>query len=150
MTIKLYYTASDNNQLTKVIELTQTLTGALRNESDIVRPQILIECESVSDSNYAYIPEFHRYYFIREVESIRNGLWLIQLESDPLMSFRTSIAQLEVILQESETSNIDDYLADSRVWITKVKDKTSIIQFPSGLSETGDFILITAGGNVNV
>ena len=150
MTIKLYYTASDNNQLTKVIELTQTLTGALRNESDVVRPQILIECESVSDSNYAYIPEFNRYYFIREVESIRNGLWLIQLESDPLMSFRTSISQLEVILQESETSNIDDYLTDSRVWIAKVKDKTSILQFPSGLSETGDFILITAGGNVNV
>ena len=146
MTIKLYYTASDNNQLTKTIELTQTLTGALRNESDIVRPQILIECVSVSDSNYAYIPEFHRYYFIREVESIRNGLWLIRLESDPLMSFRTSINQLQVILQETENVGVDNYLADDRVWVAKVKDKTSIITFPNGLLESGEYILITAGG----
>lgn len=149
MQIELYYTASENNQLSKTIELTKTLTGTLRNESNVVRPQIMIESDSLDNSNYAYIPEFHRYYYIKEITSIRTRLWLLSLESDCLMSFKSSIKELQVILQESENSNVDNYLADDRVWIAKVKDKTSIVQFPNGLSETGDFVLITAGGGVN-
>lgn len=146
MDINLYYTSSENNQLVKHLSLTRTLTGSLRNESDVVHPQVLVEVANVSDSNYAYIAEFHRYYYIREIKSVRTGIWLLYLESDPLMSFQTSIKNLQVVLLESENTAIDNYLSDDRVWVAKVKDKTSIINFPYGLLESGEYILITAGG----
>ena len=146
MQIKLYYTSSENNQLSKELTLTRTLIGTLRNESDIVHPRVLLEAASLNDSNYAYISEFNRYYYIREIESIRNGIWLVTFETDPLMSFKNNIKQLNVILAETENTGIDNYLSDDRVWIAKVKDKTSIIQFPSGLLANGEYILITSGG----
>lgn len=146
MYIKLYYNSSENNQLRKNITLTKELSGTLRHESNKVYPEILVESSSLGDSNYAYIPEFSRYYYIKEVVSIRTDLWLVKMESDPLMSFQTDIKQLEVILQESESTAVDRYLSDDRVWIAKVKDKTDIIPFSSGLLTNGEYILITAGG----
>lgn len=146
MQIKLYYNVSENNQLTKNISLYSTLTGTLRHESDIVHPQILIEAATIGNANYAYIPEFNRYYYVKEIVSVRNGLLLLNLDTDPLMSFKEDIKRLTVVLEETESLAIDNYLADDRVWIAKVKDKTSVIQFPNGLSTSGDYILITAGG----
>lgn len=146
MQIKLYYNVSENNQLTKSISLYSTLTGTLRHESDIVHPKILVEADTIGNSNYAYIPEFNRYYYIKEITSVRNGLLLLSMETDPLMSFKQDIRRLTVVLEETESLAVDNYLADDRVWIAKVKDKTSVIQFPSGLSADGDYILITAGG----
>lgn len=141
-----YYTSSENNQLNKSLSRSYSLTGAVRGETNVIRPQIMYEAASLDSYNYAYIQEFERYYFVREIRSIRNGLWLVSLEVDPLMSFKSAIENLKVILQETEGTGEDNYLSDSRVWVTKVKDKTDIIQFPSGLLNNGTFILITAGG----
>ena len=149
MNLKLYYTSSENNQLNKQLTLVSNLTGTLRDTSNVVRPTIMIETDSIGDSNYAYIPTFHRYYYIRDAVSIRNGLWLLELESDPLMSFYGDIIELTVVLKETESYGTDDYIADDRVWITKVKDKTNIINFPNGLLDTGTYVLITAGGGGN-
>lgn len=146
MYLNLYYTDSENNQLNKTLTIKHQLTGTLRNESNVVRPMILLEALSIADSNYAYIEEFQRYYYIKEIESIRNGLWLISLESDPLMSFKNDILNLEVVLAECEDNHSNSYLSDNRVWISSNKDRTSIINFPSGLSESGENILITSGG----
>lgn len=146
MQIKLYHNASENNQLSKNIDLVNTLTGTFRHESGIVRPHVLIEAASIGNVNYAYIPEFHRYYYIEEIDTVRNGIWSLHLVVDPLMSFKFDIENMQVILVETETVGVDNYLADDRVWVTKVKDKTSIIQFPSGLLDNGEYILITAGG----
>lgn len=146
MNLKIYYNISENNQLSKDITLISDLTGTLRDSSDIVNPRILIEADSIANGNYAYISQFNRYYYIKEVTSVRNGLLLLQLESDPLMSFKTDIKRLSVVLAESEQLAVDRYLPDERVWLTKVKDKTDIISFPYGLSANGDYILITAGG----
>lgn len=146
MQIKMYYNSSENNHLSKALELVTTLTGTFRNESGVIRPQVLVEAENVGNANYAYIPEFHRYYYILEIITVRNGIWMLQLEVDPLMSFKADIYRMQAVLIETESSGVDNYLADDRVWVTKVKDKTSIIQFPSGLLESGEYILITAGG----
>ena len=133
MTIELYYNESENNQLTKNISLLTTLTGHLRESSNIVTPEILVEAVDLGTANYAHIPIFSRYYYIKEVESFRNGLWRLSLESDVLMSFKSDILELDVILKETEKTGINNYLQDDRVWITSVKDKTDIVSFPNGL-----------------
>ena len=145
MDITFYQNTSQNNKLNKNLQFIAHISGTLREPSNIVHPEILI-ATNVINSNYAYIPEFKRYYYIREITSIRNDLWKVSMDSDPLMSFATSILNLDVVLAESEQAYTDNYLADSRVWITKVKDKTDIITFPNGLLQNGEFILITAGG----
>ena len=120
-------------------------SGTLREETSIISPVVLMELENPSSYNYAYIPEFGRYYFINDIVSVRKGLWRISMQVDVLESFKNYILDLGVILSDSENTGAENYLS-SDVWKTKVKEKTDIINFPSGLSETGHFILITAGG----
>lgn len=47
--------------------------------------------EEIRSCNYAYIPAFNRNYFIQDVTSVRNRLWAVSMQVDPLMSFRDEI-----------------------------------------------------------
>ena len=146
MNITLYHNKSLNNKLNKELEIGLELTGTLRGECDIVNPVILIESTSdIIGYNYMFIEEFNRYYFIKQIVSVRNNLWRVSAHVDVLMSFKAQLLEQEVILEDSEFTGGSKYVSRD-IWQTLVKTKTDIITFPSGLSENGEFILITAGG----
>lgn len=146
MDIRLYYTNSPNNKIGKNLYSETSYTGSLRDISKILKPEILIETSSLNGFNYAYIPQFNRYYFIRDIESYRTGLWLVKLEVDVLESFKTAILDLNCIIEATEEYGANDYLSDSESWVTTVKAKTDILNFSNGLLDEGEYILITAGG----
>lgn len=146
MELQLSYNRSENNAISKTLSNIVSITGTLRGDADVLNPAILLEGADFSAYNYAYIPLFNRYYFIDGCTSYRNGLWIMRLTVDVLMSFRDDILDTSAILLESEETGIDPYLPDSRVWVSRVKDKTDILTFPNGLLENGELILITAGG----
>lgn len=64
---------------------------------------------------------------------------------DVLMSYKEQIKNLNVIINNSEETGANNYLSGNQ-WITNVKNTTSIVNFPNGLNDNGEFILITAGG----
>lgn len=145
MDIILCNNNSEPNKINKNISNLLTLSGNLKEETSILNPVVLIEIEDPAEYNYAYIPEFNRYYFINDIVSVRNGIWRISMTVDVLMSFKSSILNVPVIVSDTEYLGSDMYLP-GQVWKTKVKENTNILNFPSGLSENGHFILITAGG----
>ena len=75
---------------------------------------------------------------------VRNNLLRVSLTVDVLESFAAAILAQYVIIDKN-TTDFDLYLPDENL-LTLVKTKTDIINFPSGLLESGEFILITAGG----
>ena len=146
MTILFYKNNDELNKLNKTLSDALTLEGSLKQECSIEKPVIKIESTiSINEYNYFYIPEFNRYYFRTGFDVIRNNVFRISGRTDVLMSFKESINNYDVILNHSEVKGAKDY-AQSNVWQALVKTKTDIINFPSGLSENGEFILITAGG----
>ena len=144
MDIRLCNNNSEKNKINKSITAGITLSGALRNSSNVVTPTIIINIENPTIYNYAYIPEFKRYYFITDYISVRTGIWQINLKSDVLMSFKDSILASRVLVNKSE-SNGNNYLSGSN-WVSNCKAKTDIISFSGGLLNDGQYILITAGG----
>lgn len=142
MIIYLYNNESPKNKISKSITLLATLTGTLRGETNIVSPVIRIENATFPLFNYAYIPDFSRYYYLRDVREIRSNMWDISLISDPLMSF--NINSVSGVVVEAQHGG-SDYL-EHRHFIRNVKSKTNILTFSSGLLNTGEYILITAGG----
>ena len=146
MDIKLYKNVSSNNKIGKTLNSEATITGSLRDSSSLVKPEIIIEAISLSDYNYAYIPDFGRYYFIREIESFRTGLWIVRMEVDVLETYKTQILALECIIEATEDYKANNYLSESESWRTMVKAKTDILTFSNGLLNSGEYILITAGG----
>lgn len=145
MDIKLYKNHSEKNKINKSLTSEIEYSGTLRDETSVINPVILIYAANLSQYNYAYIPEFHRYYFIRDIMSVRNGLWRVSLSVDVLMSFRSDILNLNVILSDTETTGQNYYYSGDQ-WRTLVKAKTDIIKFSNGLLDNGEYILITAGG----
>lgn len=145
MDIYLFRNNSEVNKIGKSLSNEIHLTGSLREESNVLTPAILIEIDNPSSYNYAFIPQFNRYYFIKEFVSVRTNLWRIMLESDPLESFKNEILSNSVIISDTEITGAYNYLSGD-VWKASVKESTEIVQFPNGLLNSGEFILITAGG----
>lgn len=144
MQITMYKNFSDNNVISKTLGQPITLTGNLRNESNVINPNIRIEVENPALYNYAYIPEFGRYYYITDMRSIRTNLWELAMHVDVLMSFADAIRALPVIVSSAENDS-ERYISGGQ-WVANVKNKTDIISFSNGLLQNGEFILITAGG----
>lgn len=145
MDIILYVNNSERNAIFKSLSDALTLSGSLRNESSVINPTILIETDNPSSYNYAYISEFGRYYFITDIVSVRIGLWRVILSVDVLMSFQSQILMLDVIISDN-TSPDDETYMNGIQWQTSVKTITDVINFPSGLLDDGEYILITSGG----
>lgn len=142
MIINLYNNESPTNKISKQITLITSLEGVLRNETDIVNPTFRIYSQSLPAFNYARVPAFNRYYYLQSVESVRADIWDIKLTSDALMSF--DLTDVSGVLVEAENGG-SDYL-EHRHFVRNVKSKTDILPFASGLLDSGEYILITAGG----
>ena len=146
-TISLFKTASENNRVVKVLTDEKQLSGELRNQTSVLNPNIRIEsADNISTYNYAYISEFGRYYYITDIVSVRTNCWVVSLRCDVLMSYKDEIQSMNAILNNTQETGLSNYLASPN-WVSFVKTKTDIKVFPSGLSEQGEFILITAGGD---
>lgn len=146
-TISLFKTNSENNRVVKTLTDEKQLSGELRNQTSVLNPSIRIEsADNISTYNYAYISEFSRYYYITDIVSVRTNCWVISLRCDVLMSYKDEIQGLNVILDNTQETGLSNYLSSPN-WVSLVKTKTDIKAFPSGLSEQGEFILITAGGD---
>ena len=145
MDIKFFQNSSEKNKIGKTLTNETTVSGTLRETTDIINPVVLIEAENLTGFNYAQIPTFGRYYFIERMEVVREDLWRVHMTVDVLESFKTSIKNQNVIISDSENNGASDYL-DGQQWTSKVKSLTDIVNFPNGLNETGEYILITVGG----
>lgn len=134
---------SPRNYLDKNVTNVATVTGVLRDGSDIINPVIEIEFPtSPAIVNYLYIGEFGRYYYVNDITSTKNGLWAFSCSSDPLMSFKSQIRNCTGILRRSQSYfnvMLDDgtfRAYNDPIVITK--------EFPSGFS-TREYVLAVAG-----
>lgn len=143
MNIVLMQNNSEPNKIGKNLTTINTLEGSIKEPSSIINPDIMIDYDYPSEFNYVHIPAFNRYYFVKDVTVVRNHIIIIHLKVDVLESFKNQILSQNVIIDKNELG--DRYLIGEN-WVRNVKTKTDIINFPSGLLDSGEFILITAGG----
>lgn len=68
----------------------------------------------VLSANYAYIPDFNRYYFINDIISVRNNMWRINMYVDVLMSYKKQIKKLNAFVNRNEFQ-YDKYVKDDLI-----------------------------------
>lgn len=142
MNILLYKTTNANNDLNKTISDKVELVGALREASSIIAPSILIQSNPIG-YNYAYIPEFGRYYYIKNITAFRKGAYIIDLKCDVLMSFKEEILNMSGIV--SRLTDGDNYA--NRDIKTKCLETHRRLDFPeTPFTRNGSYILISKGG----
>lgn len=145
MQVQFSYNKSDERQIFKELVSGITLTGALRNDSSIIAPSISFESAEVMRYNFCYIPDWQRYYFVRNIKSIRTNLYLVELECDVLMSFKNDIANFEVVVdKQTMAQNGDEYIDDGSLVCDNYMFNR-VYNFSTGFNNTPEYILITAG-----
>lgn len=103
MTIMLYNNSSDPLVVDKSLSNSLTLAGDLREMCDVENPSLLIEGTTLLNYNYAYIPEFNRYYFFKKPPTaVAKNLMLLELTEDYLMSYKTEIKATKAIIKRQE------------------------------------------------
>lgn len=118
--IVFYTNSAEPNRVDKTSYLTQsqTLTGTLRESTSIVNPSITIQSSNVPRFNYAYIAQFHRYYFVTGITSVSKDIWQIDMRCDVLMSYKTGIGALSAVVGRQENDTNPD-LIDSELPVEK-------------------------------
>lgn len=144
MEIILYNNTSENNKVGKTLTNETTISGSLRETTDIINPTLLLEYDA-RDYNYIYIPLFSRYYFITKVESVRTGLWRIYCNIDVLESFKTEIKNLTAIIDKQKI--VGNQYKDDGTIVMENRLFNTVYNFSNGFNDSGELILITAGAN---
>lgn len=145
MEIQLFNNKSDNRCIRKELINGLSVTGSLRESCDVLAPVINFECDILMKYNYAYIPDFRRYYFITKFTNVANNVWEVEFKVDPLMSFKGDVLALQVVVdKQSSTSIGDEYIDDGSLVADNYMFK-SIYNFSNGFNDQGEYILITAG-----
>lgn len=101
MTVRLYNCSSASDVLNKTYTLVQEVTATIKGAMDVDQPTLLLNYSSM-DFNYFYIAETGRYYNVLS-RNLENGEHIrLTGQSDPLESFRTDIANLDVLAVRCE------------------------------------------------
>lgn len=92
-----------------------SVTGTLRSECDVQNPVIeFVGFNQYIEYNYAYIPEWKRWYFITEATSVSNEILEMYFHVDVLNTYATEILNHEAFL--NRCSNIyNPYIIDELV-----------------------------------
>lgn len=142
ITIELYSFSKRDNSTKHPTSEPATYNCLLKEECGIINPTIVIqEIGNPSSFNYAYIPSFSRYYWIREWSWIL-GRWEAELYTDVLATFKEYIGASEQYVVRSSHS-YDGKITDS-LYPTIAIDDTGYLSMGTplgGTLSTGDYVL---------
>ncbi len=149
MDVILCNNASETNIINKRITTVHTVSGAvIKGNISYETPVIVLAYAGAvaHNINYMKITELNRCYYITDIINLTGGRYEIHGKVDVLESFKAQILGLQCIVdKQSVLTNTNPYLDDGS-WINENKEFNSVINFPNGFNETGEYILVTAGG----
>ena len=144
--VTLYNTSSAHNVVKKQMTQLRVIQGDLKENCYMERITMNITYfEDYYRCNYAYIPEFHRYYYVT-VELIDGNQVRLIMKSDALTSFYDGYKESKIIARRSSSScnpNIVDTASPFKPQPKIVSRKTSFAFTPSS---SGYCYVLTLGG----
>ena len=147
-------TTDDNRKVSKNYTVNISNVGCdIYDSCDLYNPTLIVKSNSVISSNYLYIPNFNRYYFITDKNLDKAGITVINCECDVLMSFKNDILNsTQLVIRSADTSN--EKVKNSKITDTlrpisplEFDGKVRVTQY--GLEDIahGGFILTVMGGS---
>ena len=149
MNITLYKTKSANNVINKKLVSEKNLGNncILADNTSVTSPAVIIggitSIDSISDYNYAHIPQCHRYYYINDIIALSGGRVKLLLSVDVLKSYASDIlASKQLRTAEKDIGKM--YLSDVQ-WTTDARTYNRAIYFNGDYFNTANdcFMLVT-------
>ena len=144
MTINLYNNTSPKKKIGKALVLRKAMNGTLREKCDMINPSVLIENAGVINANYAYIPDFNRYYFITKITSEKTDLWRVDMHVDVRETYKDQIKSNTAIIERA-SGYYNLYLKDEKLPIQQ-DFFTTTYDMGSAFSNKGVYMLASDSG----
>jgi len=92
MKLILYKTKDPRNKINKTLSEGKEIPITLKHDEPKETPRIKVSNSQLTEKyNYAYIDTFERYYFINSVTKLNYALSELELETDLLATYKTSV-----------------------------------------------------------
>lgn len=126
---------------TKQVTPTREYECLLKEPTNIIRPRVTLKDDNnPTNFNYAYIPEFGRYYYVVNWISLNAHMWELQLEVDVLCTYREHILSTNAFVQYAQ-SQYNSMLPDSRLPISDRCENIYYEHVFPPYNEAGSFIV---------
>lgn len=148
MTLTLMKNYSDNRVLNKNVVTVVTKDCNVYNDCNIMNPVLLLTYSAeVVDCNYAYIPDWNKYYYVSPPLLINGGRCILSLSEDALMSHADEIKSLSCTILRNEFGTYS-LLPDSNVMIQGENEITEYsFNNPFQFYNRGSYVLQALGGS---
>ena len=151
--VKFYKSVADRKKADKTNALTliQDYGNAitLLEGSSVEEPYFRLDPKAIdnhiSDTNYFYIGDFKRYYFITEKFLGNGGLLYIRGKSDPLFSFFNELKEINAFIERQEKV----YDADLNDSLLPISERTNYRVISFGTVPSAYNFYVTTTGGVN-
>lgn len=142
----MYHTTSPSNKIGKTLTDESSYDCKFKKDStcDVLNPVVYIYSENYIDFNFAYIEQFHRYYFVNNVVIFPNNIYKLELSVDVLDSYKDSILKNTIHVTRKENSNPYEF---SNSNVTQYENEKILIK---GLNFKlqDDFIVVMNKGGI--
>lgn len=150
MDLTLCVTSDDEHKVYKNLTILGTYTGTLRDDCSMDNPSLMVQVPeaTVQQANYCAFgaQDLNRlyYYFIKNRIMHRSGIVELELECDPLMTFKDEILNLVCTVERTQDQNITNaFLVDNEYQILACENIVTKI-FPTGFTDES-MVLLTVG-----
>lgn len=142
--VTFYKNLSDKRVVSKNLETIKTLENCVyKEDSTILNTNIIVSYDSdIMQSNYCYISDNNRYYYISEKTKLSGGKILLNCNIDVLMSNKDELLQLTATVDRNENES-NAYLIDENYKALSYKEIVCK-SFPQGMTRDS-IILMTVG-----
>lgn len=143
--LTLYQYTGQKNVVNKTLPIGIDCLGVLRDTTDVISPTIIIRVKTPVKANYAYLPDFGRYYFIDNIRYISGDKAEINLSVDVLKSYESEIMDATATVTCTDTP---DKFSSNRESIYNRQPNFEKIEFPNKnlFDGKGTIIMVTIKG----
>ena len=153
MQIKFGYTFDDRRKLEKSVNWFGAFDCKPYTDYNISAPNLLIvnSTGAIANNNYAYIADYKRYYYVDSVTVGRNGMYVVQLSVDVLMTYADAIKNLPATISRQENVGINDIVdsllpLQNRKELAVIEFESSEFNISSANTSNYNFVLNVSGG----
>lgn len=143
MNVILYNTYDDKRKLSKDLTQVASATCVLKDSTDKNNPFIILAGDY--DCNYMYMDG--KYYYLTDKSYDQGHRVIYKATVDVLMTYADDIRSCQAICIRSNRRADNLYLDDESAYVMQNKVRLQVLNFSRGFNESGEFILVTAGGD---
>lgn len=151
MNVTLYTNSSPDNAISKTLAQISSNEFVFKESSSILNPVIRLSGLNVADlkdCNYMYIGDLSRYYYITNIQTVRNNLVEVSGRVDPLMSFKDEILSNTAIISRNEKAW--NLFINDGVLKTYQNPQIATSNFTTGFTKSNpSIVLAVAGGGTS-